>query len=639
MNRLSFSFIFGILSLSLIFLNFTVEETIVKSIDHPPTQYFNTELPSGFNDLFAGSGECAFCHQDITSPSGEDLSISDSWRSTMMANSAKDPFWRAKVSHEILAVPQNQEIVEKTCTKCHAPAGNIEAHYNGQTSYSIEEMINDPLAMDGVTCTVCHQITPESMGNFSGNFLVGENHTIWGPYSDNILTMPMIQHTGYTPAYSNHIQDSRLCGSCHTLITQTVDLEGNFTGGTFVEQAIFHEWQNSDYATNGTSCQSCHLPRTEEEVVISSRPPWFDTTRSPFGKHDLVGANVFMLKVLRDNATDLGITATTAQFDNTISKTLEMLQQKTLDMTLVEKERTSDTLFLELNLANKAGHKFPGGYPSRRAFIELMVINSSNDTIFHSGKMDQDFQIIHEDETFEPHYSMINQEDQVQIYEMIMGNVNGEVTTVLEMADHHLKDNRLPPAGFTTDHFCYDTVQIVGNALIDENFNKISGEHGSGADMINFHIPLNEETGDLAVFARVYYQTVSSKWLSEMFSHSSSEIDAFKSYYENADKTPTTVQEQSLVSSVTSIFDNGINDKITVYPNPAKGQFFVESPDKQITDIEIYSLAGNRIYDKKLSLDDPHKATIETFNQSGVVLLKVYFKNEEIALVKAAIIE
>jgi hypothetical protein len=48
----------------------------------------------------------------------------------------------------------------------------------------------------------------------------------------------------------------------------------------------------------------------------------------------------------------------------------------------------------------------------------------------------------------EPHYQIINRPDQAQIYEMVMGDVNGQFTTVLMRGYAPLKDNRLPPIGF-----------------------------------------------------------------------------------------------------------------------------------------------------------------------------------------------
>jgi hypothetical protein len=505
----------------------------------------STALPVGYNDLFAGSGSCAPCHNSMVNAQGEHIGIADDWRSTMMANAGKDPLWRAKVSHETLVNPDHKEALETVCTKCHAPVGNFNAHHAGFNQYTIDQMKADPLALDGVQCTVCHQITENTFGNFSGQLEIGEQKMIWGPF-ENPFVNPMVFNTGYTPVHSEHINDSRICGSCHTLLTNSVDLNGNATGETFVEQSIYHEWKNSSFVQSGMSCQSCHVPRIDDLVKISTVPPWLPP-RSPFGMHQFAGANVFMGHLLKDFASEIGVSATDAQFDSTISRSTRMLQQQTLELTLEETARSNDTLFLNLNLKNKAGHKFPSGFPSRRAFIELIALTENGDTLFHSGKMDENYDLIHENTSFEPHHRIINSEQQVQIYEMVMGDVNGDVTTVLERAYQHLKDNRIPPEGFNSTHFAYDTVQIVGAALNDPDFNKVDGVEGSGADRIYYHIPLNRFYGQINVTAKVHYQTVSNKWLQEMFSYSSDEINTFKSYYENSNRTPVVVQERDLM--------------------------------------------------------------------------------------------
>ncbi|MBK7084529.1 MAG: hypothetical protein IPH53_07620 [Flavobacteriales bacterium] len=43
-----------------------------------------------------------------------------------------------------------------------------------------------------------------------------------------------------------------------------------------------------------------------------------------------------------------------------------------------------------------------------------------------------------------------------------MGDVNGDVTTVLERAASTINDNRLVPQGFSTAHYAYDTTRIEG---------------------------------------------------------------------------------------------------------------------------------------------------------------------------------
>ncbi len=53
---------------------------------------------------FSGSGVCAFCHSRLSDEDGNDVSNDAHWRSTMMANAAKDPLWQAKISAEVALV-------------------------------------------------------------------------------------------------------------------------------------------------------------------------------------------------------------------------------------------------------------------------------------------------------------------------------------------------------------------------------------------------------------------------------------------------------------------------------------------------------------------------------------------------------
>jgi len=204
---------------------------------------------------------------------------------------------------------------------------------------------------------------------------------------------------------------------------------------------FYHEWLNSSFPENDQSFQSCHVPRLDEPIVISTMPPWLDG-RTPFGQHQFAGANIFMLNILKDNADEIGVTANDIQFDSTIARNYRMLQNKSLSSYIEVVNRTIDSVFINLDLVNMAGHKFPAGYPSRRVFVGFIVI-SGVDTIFHSGEFDSDGNLLNEDTSYEPHYNMINNEEQVQIYELVMGDINYEVTTVLERANFPLKDNIL----------------------------------------------------------------------------------------------------------------------------------------------------------------------------------------------------
>src|SRR5690606_10212813 len=76
----------------------------------------NDPLPFGRTTLFAGSGLCEVCHASdggtVMTVNGVDVSPVTYWRSTMMGNASKDPFWRAVVSEEVHKFPALQQTIE-----------------------------------------------------------------------------------------------------------------------------------------------------------------------------------------------------------------------------------------------------------------------------------------------------------------------------------------------------------------------------------------------------------------------------------------------------------------------------------------------------------------------------------------------
>lgn len=564
-------------------------------------------LPVGANNFFMASGNCYGCHgPDVINnyasidSEGNDVNVADDWRSTMMANSAHDPFWRAKVSHEVAVNPDHQEILEDKCTSCHAPMGRFDKALSGGGHYSISEMVNDPVALDGVSCLPCHMQSDDSLGLlFSGDLRFDLSGVLFGPY-DEVFGAPMTSFVGYEPVFGAHINDAGLCAGCHTLITETADLNGEPTGDNFVEQATYHEWLNSSYSTNtfpesGVSCQGCHIPRIDDAVVISANY-LFLQGKSPFGLHHLVGGNSFMLKLMKDNIFPLELTAHPEQFDSTIARTNHLLQQNTLILEAEVSDRDADTAFIDVKLINLAGHKFPSGYPSRRAFVELVVLNAMNDTIFESGTWNEEYEINGHDPEWEPHYDVIRDTDQAQIYELVMGDVNDDKTTLLERAKSALKDNRLAPLGFSTGHISYDTTLIAGVPPTDVDFNHDqNGLEGNGADIVHYHVPMAGYLGLITVKAKVWYQSAPPLWMAEMFAVNTPEITAFMDMYEAADGSPVLIQEVE-----TTDLSDGIDDLrelgVRIFPNPViNGTLNIEGLSEAITSIEVFDLNGKLI--------------------------------------------
>jgi hypothetical protein len=582
-------------------------------------------------EYFIHSYNCTGCHgydslqQYNIDANGNDVNLVDDWKSTMMALSAKDPFWRAKVSHEILVNPGISMEIQNKCTSCHAPMGHYNAIFNGASHYTLNDLYNDSLGLDGVACVACHTIGTDGLGSsFSGHIPYDTLFQIYGPFLDP-LTGPMQLYTGYTPVHSNHVSQGKFCSPCHTLITESVDLSGVPTGKSFVEQATYHEWVNSNYFQDEISCQRCHMPKIEDSVQIANQFFGIDY-RSPFNLHTFQGSNAFMLKLMKENKVALNVDVPDANFDSSIAVTIKTLQQQTLEIDLLMDVVESDTAYFSVKLTNKAGHKFPSGYPSRRAVLQFLLIGQGNDTLFASGLFDQDFEVQHINPSFEPHHDVIADDNRSQIYEMVMGDVNGDKTTVLMRADTMLKDNRLTPQGFTTTSTVYDTTRIILGTP-DDDFNLFpNGNEGSGTDITQYRVPLNGYSQPFAVFAKVYYQAVPPGYLTEMFSHSSAEIDQFKNMYNAADKTPVLVIEDSLTQLVLGKEETNLPE-LKVYPDPtADGNISVSWGDQLIDKVYLYDLRG-RLLGSYDNYDQQHLLQLQLPQQKATYILEIRSKN------------
>ena len=507
---------------------------------------------------FSGSGNCADCHDGLTDQQGDDVSIVQDWQGSMMANSVKNPFWQARVAVEMERNPHLTDMIQDVCTRCHAPMANHEA--DGDLRLFGEGGLLDPsnplhdAAMNGVSCTYCHQIeeTAElgTLAGFSGNATISDKRVAYGQFSD-ILQQPMINQVGYTPLYSAHISGSALCATCHNLKTAFVDANGDLASSTpeseFPEQMPYTEWEHSvfdDGGSNPQSCQDCHMPATRSKV--SSRPGWL-AGKEGFAKHNFAGANSVMLTLLRDNAAVLDVDTT--NIDENITLSRELLRSA-VKLEVVSATRDGDHVEARLRLTNNSGHKTPTSYPSRRMWIHFRVTDSDGRVVFESGKPMPDGSVAGADNDadqalFEPHYDLIDAPEQVQIYESVTRDTDGKLTHTLLRAAGYLKDNRLTPRGFDKNRVPRD-VAVVGEALRDSNFNQ-------GSDEISYRFS-SEGTGDLRLTATLYYQVIAHGLLQDLFAETGlPQVRSFQAMYEKQ------ALKYEPMASVESLIGSGID--------------------------------------------------------------------------------
>ena len=566
-------------------------------------------LPTETSTDFSGSGNCATCHEPNSSNpnalinnAGNDISPVTLWRSTMMANAARDPFWQAKVSAEVVANPSYADFIEDKCTTCHSPMGRLDSKLNGDVYYSLSEMRSDPLSMDGVSCTVCHQIEPDNLGSsesYSGKFEIGSNRIIYGPFQ-NPITTAMQNRVNYTPEFGDHTLSSELCATCHTLFTPTLDNEANIVG-EIAEQTPYLEWKNSIYPSEEIECQTCHMPLSDDPVIISTLPSIL-AARQPFAEHYFVGGNTFMLKLLRDNDIEIGVTASKDQFDSTIARTLDLLQNRTAELEVNYVEIAPGELEIKVAVQNLSGHKFPSGYPSRRAWLFVELKNEAGSVVFSSGNWDvTSGEIIGIDDEYEKHYNVIEDQNQVQIYQALMKDVDQNVTYTLLRGDDYIKDNRLPPIGFTTSGVFYDSTMILGLAADDENFNRRGIEEGSGSDTVTYVISNIPTSGSYSLNAKLLYQSIAPRYIEDLFQYDTPEVNKFKEYYNQADKSPVVIDSIKIDLTLTSIIYDfeSINEfkLFNSYPNPFNPITHIKYnlPKSSKVALTIYDIAGRKV--------------------------------------------
>jgi hypothetical protein len=113
--------------------------------------------------------------------------------------------------------------------------------------------------------------------------------------------------------------------------------------------------------------------------------------------------------------------------------------------------------------------------------------------------------------------------DQVEIYESILKDPNGRVTTGLLTAVGFLKDNRLIPSGFDKNSAVKD-IAVVGDAAQDPNFT----DKGS---LVRYSPAVDRSAGPFHIEAELWYEPIAFRWAQNLSSYRAEEPQRMVSYY------------------------------------------------------------------------------------------------------------
>jgi mono/diheme cytochrome c family protein len=538
---------------------------------------------------FHNGQSCALCHSNdpdlraMRAPDGADAAPYNQWRATMMANASRDPLWRAVVSAEMQDTPSRAAEIQAKCMRCHAPMAHTNAQLFGSAAPTLgllkQNSIEAQLALDGVSCALCHQIQPDNLGqpdSYSGHYKIGRDRVIFGPYPEPYAD-PMKHNADYTVTQGLHIQRAALCGSCHTLLTDALTPEGAPTGDVFPEQTPYLEWRNSHFNDETSpagplaqSCQSCHMPTLKNPDATSEKPDWATRVarsphgeefgpapeRAPYAQHLFVGGNTLVPAIFRDNMDVFKPHATRSAFNALIALARQQLQTRTVKMTLTQAHISEGMLSVDVHLKNLTGHRFPTGHPSRRAWLRLTVRDAAGRVVFVSGEADSRGRILGPDAKplaneqagggFYPHLGVIERPDQAHVLDLVMGDASGRITYSLIRAAKPLRDNRLLPLGWRADH--------PDAALTKPHGTDADPDFLAGEDTVAYRVALPQGLqGPFKIEAALLYQTLGTRYAAELLTHDTPEVNAFRALYEalsDGDVAPVVVAQTEILVQV-----------------------------------------------------------------------------------------
>ncbi len=364
------------------------------------------------------------------------------------------------------------------------------------------------------------------------------------------------------------------------------------------EQTTYAEWAFSAYRS-GTlgkqtlpsgpgatprSCQDCHMPsRNADGTPLQSKVAAIEEysnypqtdyrldaedidlpLRDGFARHVLVGLNIFLIEMAQQFPDVFGIRSEDPGLGGSNLAPLQVTENAILDQAANATTRVSakpvwddirHTLSTEVTVENLAGHRFPSGVGFRRAFIEFSVLDDKGQTLWISGNTDEHGVLIsrlgvpldgefwwkadcseRNPNAWQPHYQQITAQNQTQIYQELITNAKGQLTTSFLAINEHLKDNRLQPHGLLPEPERLAIAAALGDTTpapkpgefaMDQNLARAVGpegeaEHdpdysnGSGADRISYVVE-GLDGPPAAVRARVMYQAIPPSYLQDRF--------------------------------------------------------------------------------------------------------------------------
>ncbi len=510
-------------------------------------------------------------------PGGDvNLSPFGEWSWSLMGLAGRDPVFYAQLESEQALQRTRSAGITDLCFSCHGVMGQRQLHIDQPDQLFREDFVYNTnradtlhrygaLAREGISCALCHQVVNDGKpldqivtGRFSVSAPDSGISRIYGPF-DKPTEHPMKESLGMQPKQSDYIKSARLCGTCHAVRLPVYNASGDSVGA-FFEQATYLEWLNSSYrdepAPRGRTprtCQSCHMTthyqgkpleyrianvqdQSYPEADYLAKPADIAVNpRKDFARHTLAGANPFVLEMFNQFDSILGVrkknfmTYSSNGLPTAIANAVHLARDSTARVSIVSAKSIAGSLDLHVRVENLTGHRFPTGVGFRRAFLAVSVTDARGKVLWASGRSNEQGVIVDSagrelttefftpdgtgKQRYEHHHQCIDGQSQVQIYQELVTNPQGQLTTSFVAIADVVKENRLLPHGWTRSgppgfEYAAETMPH-GEAANDPDF-------GAGGDVVQYRIPMSA-SGTLKVRAAMYYQTIPPSYLRDRF--------------------------------------------------------------------------------------------------------------------------
>jgi hypothetical protein len=334
--------------------------------------YIQVQMPEGQTPMpenWQDPEVCAGCHERQY----------EGWKSSMHANSFKDPVFQAEwaIGHKA-----TDGKTLNHCGGCHTPIGVATGTVKFDPSLGKHGGFTAPeIAAKGVSCDVCHTISGSTaVHTATGD--AGNASFVMTPGRVKRATLKDSKSPFHGTEYSELHGKSAFCGNCHNIF---------HPDNRFPVEHTFDEWKASPYSQAGVQCQDCHMVPVDIAIrVADEMKPVKELANHGLGGSAGMGSRVER-DVIHDHgfvggntviAEALGVEGASANKAEAIKRLQNVAE---IDFEIVPGKGGASQLKVKVSNV-RAGHHLPTSLTFiRQLWLEVRITDDQGNELLSSG--------------------------------------------------------------------------------------------------------------------------------------------------------------------------------------------------------------------------------------------------------------